>query len=130
MGSEDYYQKVSEMIQQDKANRPSPGPPRRVNLAPAHFGRFLRKVFVALIIAGALIYLADSLDFRVRKDAIGQATLRTYYAIGQKNGKTELAYQDPQQVSCANALFPHAGLSACWWLRRHPERRVDFFQPK
>ncbi len=126
--SDDYYRRVQEIIQQEKATRPPPKPPNQTKLVPGQLKRFLLKFFVALIIAAALIYLADFIDFHARKNSVGQVTVRIYYAIGQKSGKTELAYQDPQQVNCANALFPHNGMSACWWLRRHPEQRIDFFK--
>ena len=126
--SDDYYRRVQEIIQQEKATRPPPKPPRQRKLAPGQFKQFLTKVLTALVIAAALIYLADLIDFYVRKNSIGQVTVQVYYAIGQKNGKTELAYQDAQQVNCAGTLFPHAGMSTCWWLRRHPEQRIDFFK--
>jgi hypothetical protein len=126
--SDDYYQRVQEIIQQEKATRPPPKPPRDLKLESEQPKRLLAKVLAGLVVAAALIYLADLVDFHVRKNSVGQATVQVYYAIGQKNGKTELAFQDARQVNCANTLFPHAGMSACWWLSEHPEQRIDFFK--
>jgi len=126
--SDDYYRRVQEIIQQEKATRPPPKPPRQHNREPGQIKRFLLQVLAAIVIAATLIYLADLIDFHLRKNSVGQATVQVYYAIGQKNGKTELVFQDAQQVNCANAFFPHAGMSTCWWLRQHPEQRIDFFK--
>jgi hypothetical protein len=48
-----------------------------------------------------------------------------YYAVKQKNGKTQFIFDPPAAENCVHALFPHAGCDPCWYLTRHPEQRTD-----
>jgi len=93
----------------------------------------LRRIFVAaiLIVAGslALAYGLDYSVFRIRaatnRNPYGSVTVNHYYAVLQKNGKTQFIFDPPQAQTCVNALFPHAGWLPCWYLSRHPEQRTD-----
>jgi hypothetical protein len=93
----------------------------------------LRRIFVAaiLIVAGMAVvaYGLDYTVFRIRaatnRNAYGSVTVKHYYAVLQKNGKTQFIFDPPQAQTCVNALFPHAGWSPCWYLSRHPEQRTD-----
>ena len=80
----------------------------------------------------ALIVLAFLIDygvFRFRvvtgRQAYGSVVVRNYYAVMQKNGKTEFLFDPPAPWTCVNSLFPHAGYPPCWYLSRHPEQRTD-----
>ena len=82
----------------------------------------------ALLAGCALLYAVDYLVWRY-KLATGHGpyatvTVQFYYAIQEKNGKTEYDYQPPQPDTCVNALFPHSGDSPCWYERRHPEKEI------
>jgi hypothetical protein len=52
-------------------------------------------------------------------------TVRPYYAVPQKNRKTEFLLGDPQQETCVHSLFPHLGDAPCWYLNKHREKRID-----
>jgi hypothetical protein len=84
---------------------------------------------LTLVAAAALAFGADYVVFRVRvaanRDAYGSVRVRHYYAVLQKNGKTEFLFDPPQDRTCVNTLFPHAEYLPCWYLRRHPEQRTD-----
>ena len=93
----------------------------------------LRRIFVIviLIVVGSAV-LAYGLDYAVfgirvatHRNAYGSVTVNHYYAVLQKNGKTQFIFDPPQAQTCLNALFPHAGGLPCWYLRRHPEQRTD-----
>ncbi len=93
----------------------------------------LRRVFVGtlLLVLGTAV-LAFGVDFAVfriwaatNRNAYGSVTVSHYYAVLQKNGKTQFIFDPPQDETCVNVLFPHAGLLPCWYLRRHPEQRTD-----
>jgi hypothetical protein len=93
----------------------------------------LRRIFTAVIltVAGALA-LAYGLDyavFRIRaatnRNAYGSVIVNHYYAVLQKNGKTQFIFDPPQAQTCVNALFPHAGWLPCWYLSQHREHRTD-----
>jgi hypothetical protein len=93
----------------------------------------LRRLFFAVIFSVvALAAVAFGLDyavFRIRaathRNAYGSLTVNHYYAILQKNGKTQFIFDPPQVQTCVNALFPHQGWLPCWYLTRHPEQRTD-----
>jgi hypothetical protein len=81
-----------------------------------------------VIVALALVYTADFLVWHYRRTSgrnpYSTVTVQYYYSIGEKNGKTEYDFQAPQSETCANALFPHAGLSPCWYERTYPEKEI------
>lgn len=93
----------------------------------------LRRVFSAtmlgLLVVAVLAFGVDFAVFRMRvamnHDAYGSVVVSHYYAVLQKNGKTQFIFDPPGPQTCVNALFPHAGNLPCWYLRRHPERRTD-----
>jgi hypothetical protein len=93
----------------------------------------LRRIFVGVILSvigvAALAYGLDYAVFRVRaathRNAYGSVTVNHYYAVLQKNGKTQFILDPPQSQTCVNALFPHAGWLPCWHLSRHPVQRTD-----
>lgn len=67
--------------------------------------------------------------FRLRvasdRDPYGSVVVSHYYAVLQKNGKTQFIFDPPAPQTCVNALYPHAGMQPCWYLRRHPEQRTN-----
>jgi hypothetical protein len=85
-------------------------------------------ILAGLIVASVLAYALDYLLWRYKlstgRTPYGTLTVQYYYAIQEKNGKTEYDYQPPQQESCVNSLFPHAGYSPCWYERKHTEKAI------
>jgi hypothetical protein len=77
----------------------------------------------------AIAYILDYAVLRYRmattRSAFATVTVRPYYAVPQKNHKTEFLLGDPQQETCVHSLFPHAGDSPCWYLKKHREKRID-----
>ena len=77
----------------------------------------------------ALTFLADYGVFRLRilagRSPYGSVLVHSYYAVPQKNGKTEFIFDPPAQWTCVNSLFPHQGYPPCWYLSRHPDQRTD-----
>ena len=76
-----------------------------------------------------LAFAVDFLVFRIRVAANGNAygavVVNHYYAVAQKNGKTQFIFDPPGPQPCVNALFPHSGELPCWYLSRHPDQRTD-----
>ena len=101
--------------------------------APTNPGTRLRRIFLKTILAamgaGVLAFGLDYAVFRVRAatgwNAYGSVMVDHYYAVLQKNGKTQFIFDPPQSQTCVNAVFPHAGWLPCWYLKRHPEQRTD-----
>jgi len=91
--------------------------------------RIFRATLLGLLGAVILIYGVDFTVFRIRaalnRNAYGSVTVTHYYAVLQKNGKTQFIFDPPAPEACVNALFPHLGSPPCWYLTRHPEQRTD-----
>jgi hypothetical protein len=51
--------------------------------------------------------------------------VRPYYAVPQKNHKTEFLFDEPQDETCVHSLFPHLGDEPCWYLSTHKDQRID-----
>ena len=83
----------------------------------------------AIGVIGAFTFVVDYAVFRLRiwtgGAALGSVVVRHYYAVPQKNGKTEFIFDPPQPWTCVHSLFPHGGNLPCWYLTRHPEQRTD-----
>ena len=78
--------------------------------------------------AVAMLYGGDYAIFRLRAKgdaAYGSVTVNHYYAVAQKNGKTQFLFDPPQLQTCIHSLFSHQGYAPCWYLSRHPEQRTD-----
>ncbi len=101
--------------------------------SPRNLGDRIRKFFlgVLLVVLGitALAFGIDFLVFRARiltnRRPYGSVVVSHYYAVLQKNGKTQFIFDPPAPETCANAIFAHAGLQPCWYLKGHPEQRTD-----
>lgn len=93
----------------------------------------LRRIFLGIVLAlvglAALIFLTDLAIFRIRiwtnRNPYGSVIVSHYYAVLQKNGKTQFIFDPPQPWTCVNALLPHNGSLPCWYLQKHPEQRTD-----
>jgi hypothetical protein len=90
--------------------------------------KILAGIVVVVVAAAALSYAVDYLSWRYRvgsgHNPYGKLTVQFYYAIQEKNGKTEYDFQPPQQEICVNSLFPHAGYSPCWSERKHMQKEI------
>ncbi|MGE5207076.1 MAG: hypothetical protein ACM3PW_15800 [Chlamydiota bacterium] len=84
-------------------------------------------LFLAALLAVTFVGDYALLRYRVaaQRNPFGTVTVRPYYAVLLKSGKTEFLFQNPRPESCVNSLFPHFGMTPCWYARRHPERRTD-----
>jgi hypothetical protein len=81
--------------------------------------RWLFRIPLATLILLALAYGGDSAIFAIRGNPLDQVTVNRYLAVPLKGNKTEFDFEGSQPVPCARALFPQAGHSPCWYLRRH-----------
>lgn len=90
--------------------------------------KIIANALLVIIALAVLVYACDYMIWRYRaatnNNAYGTLTVQYYYAIGEKSGKTEYDFQPPQQETCVNSLFPHAGYSPCWYERKHTEKAI------
>jgi hypothetical protein len=91
-------------------------------------GILLRIVGILLLLT-AITYAGDYLVVRFKipngRDPFSTVTVQPYYAIQQKNGRTEYDYAPAENQVCVRSLFPHFGYSPCWYLKRHTDKRID-----
>jgi hypothetical protein len=104
-----------------------------VALTAAQLRERLRQILVGTVVffaaAAILTYGVDFGLFRLRvvmnRNPYGSVVVNHYYAVLQKNGKTQLIFDPPAPATCVNTLLPHSGMQPCWYLRRHTDQRTD-----
>jgi len=79
--------------------------------------------------AAGLVLLAISYfsDYAVAKSKPMQSVqIQPFYAIHQKNGKTEFDYSVPPETqTCVASLLPHFGSNPCWYVTTHKTRKIE-----
>ena len=85
--------------------------------------RLLRCILFWTAAALVAFYAADYLV--ARKQPRGSVEVQPYYAVPQRDGKTEFLMLDPEVDSCVNSLLPHLGLSPCWYLKKHTQKKIQ-----
>ena len=93
-------------------------------LAAALLQVFKRAVLVVVILF-VVAFVVDAVQLRLSSNPSGSVSVNRYYAVGLKNGKTEMMYAEPENQTCVNSMFPHRGYSPCWYLRRHNVKQID-----
>ncbi len=89
---------------------------------------YIKRAIVSLVLAFVVVYAADFgwIEYRASgTEAFGSIQVERYYAVKQKDGKTEYMFDKPAAETCVNSIFPHWGHSPCWYLSRHTRKRVD-----
>jgi hypothetical protein len=94
---------------------------------------FLKRLLVITVLSAlgitVIAYLIDYVVFRYRvaanRNPYGRVTVNSYYAVGEKSGKTEFIFNPPENQTCVHALFPHFGYEPCWYLQGHSEPRTN-----
>lgn len=90
---------------------------------------FIKRTLAGLVLAFALVYAADFgwIEYKVSSttEAFDTIPIQRYYAVKEKDGKTEFMFDKPANEPCVNSLFPHWGHAPCWYLKRHTRKRVD-----
>lgn len=91
--------------------------------------RLFQRIVIGVVLGAAILYVCDYLLLRFRiatnRQPYGTVTVRPYYAVPQKDHKTEFLFDDPQDETCVQSLFPHLGDSPCWYLNRNKNKRID-----
>jgi hypothetical protein len=91
--------------------------------------RMLIITVLTLACCAAIIYGGDYglLRYKMGKghEVIASVPIYRYYAVPEKNNRTEFISADPDTVKCIEALFPHLSYAPCWYVRRHADQRVN-----
>ena len=90
--------------------------------------KIVTRLLAGVLLAAILVYGTDYALLRYRiatgQHPYGTVTVQFYYAIYEKNGKTEYDFQPPQPETCVNSIFRHSGYMSCWYERKHAERAI------
>lgn len=91
--------------------------------------RVLLRIIGIMVLMVLIAYAGDYLSVRYKipngRDPFSTITIQPYYAIHEKNGKTEYDFAPPEDQTCVRSLFPHFGYSPCWYVKRHTDKRID-----
>jgi hypothetical protein len=89
----------------------------------------MTRALLCALLALSLVYVGDFVSVRYRipktREPYGTVKVRRYYAVGLKSGKTDYMFLDPQNQVCVHSLFPHLGYPPCWYLTRHPVKKIE-----
>jgi len=90
-------------------------------------------LLISVLVVLCAVYAGDELSFQYKVhiaqsgNAFGAVDMQRMLAIELKGGKVEytLDRQQPAQIQkCVYSLFPHAGLSPCWYLLRQSRKPI------
>jgi hypothetical protein len=88
----------------------------------------VKRALLFLLMALVLLYTLDYLSVRYgipHRQTMGTVTIQRYYAVRQKNRKTEYYFLDPENRQCTHSLFPQLGFSPCWYLSRKTKQEIN-----
>jgi hypothetical protein len=84
--------------------------------------RWLFRGIVVLVAAFLAAYLGDWTIFRLRGSPMSTVTVNRFLTVPLKGNKLEYDFLGASDVPCSLSLFPQAGQSPCWQLRRNPNQ--------
>ena len=84
--------------------------------------RWLQRLVIVLVAGFVAAYGGDWAVFRLRGSPLSKVTVNRYLTIPLKGNKQEIDYLGTQDVPCSVSLFPQAGESPCWQVRRNPNQ--------
>ena len=85
-----------------------------------------RLFYITASLAVALVatYVADWIAFRLQGSPQSTVTVSRTLVVPLKNNKEEYDYEGTFDEPCSISLFPQAGLSPCWELRRNTNEDI------
>lgn len=86
--------------------------------------RRLIRVVVVLVAALVIAYIGDWAIFKLRGSPTSAVSVNRFLTVPLKGNKEEYDYLGSEDVPCSESIFPQAGLSPCWQLRRNPNQKT------
>jgi len=89
-----------------------------------HFVSALKRLLLLAVTLTVAAYIVDFawLHIRIWAPSAGKAYdtvhLERFYAVELKGDRYDFTPAPPEDRPCVVALFPHGGLSPCWYVRR------------
>lgn len=94
-------------------------------------GRFALRGLFGVLVLVAILWIGDWVSFRYRLskgtpgDPLQTTRIQPTYAIPHKDGQAEYVFGQPQNVTCARSIFPHAGDPPCWYVRKTTSKPIE-----
>jgi hypothetical protein len=88
----------------------------------------MKRALLVVAMALVLLYTGDYLSVRYRipnREPLGTVKIQRYYAVRQKDRKTEYYFLEPETRQCVHSLFPQMGFSPCWYLSRQTKQEIN-----
>jgi hypothetical protein len=85
----------------------------------------MKKILIAAVALGAMLYGGDYLALRFRQNQFGSVQVRRMFAVKMRNRQTQYLADEVQPASCVNSLLPQMGYEPCWYLTRHRLQTID-----
>jgi hypothetical protein len=83
----------------------------------------MKWILVIAILGLCALYGGDY--FAASHATLGTVKVAPYYAIPQKDGKTEFVFATPESQACVQSILPHLGYNPCWYVNRHKQKRIN-----
>lgn len=87
--------------------------------------RWILRIAIIAALAFLLAYLVDWAIFALRGSPSAKITVNRYQVVPLKGNKNEYDYLGSADEPCSVSLFPRAGQSPCWWLKRHSNQTTN-----
>ncbi|MGA2673417.1 MAG: hypothetical protein ABSE99_09315 [Terracidiphilus sp.] len=87
--------------------------------------RWLQRIVVVLVAGFLAVYAGDWAIYKLRGSPRSKVTVNRYLTVPLKGNKQEFDYLGSMDVPCSVSLFPQAGQSPCWRLRRNPNQGTN-----
>jgi len=84
--------------------------------------RWLKRAFLIAAVAFVAAYGIDWAVFRMRGSPMSTVTVNRYLVVPLKGNKNEYDFLGTGDQPCSESLFPRAGQTPCWRLRRHVDQ--------
>ncbi len=82
-----------------------------------------------LLALGLFLFSLEEVALRLRvppfRDSLGQIQVHRLYVLKKARNKVDILPAEWEPQSCVRAVFPHRGLTPCWWLARHTEQQIE-----
>lgn len=80
---------------------------------------WLGRILFVLAVVFVVTYTGDWAIYKLRGSPQSSVAVNRFVTIPLKGNKSELDYLGTSDVTCSISLFPQAGQSPCWQLRRN-----------
>jgi hypothetical protein len=87
--------------------------------------RWLGRSVIVAAIGFVAVYAGDWAVFRIRGSPSSTVNVNRFLVVPLKGNKNEYDYLGSGDEPCSISLFPHAGLSPCWRLRRNTNQTTN-----